>query len=546
MHKKITSQTKTIALITIIVIVFTLLFVAQASNIQLTTTSEYKTYVHNYTTSQGNFTYVAKPIFPVLINDSQIPVGGNWTIICPLQANHNYHIYCYGAWINTSSAAKTDYDFYIFDPQGSLVSTHTESAGLPPHLGATTDDPVFTPSKSGNYSFVIVNSPIDSVSAQQATFMIIENLQCDTWYTSYVEGTTENNLNFNTDWAYEFVTNASYVELYVTVPQTLDMYEARLYLMNNATSATNSTSLNGFPLAWEPGLYGNLSSSVGGYNFESEGYRGVAFASCEHNGQSMFLNYTSNYNGTNLFHVALIGEYGSGNVEFMLKTQFANLTLAPVSTPTRVYPYNTTEISFTSNNTLQTAQLSYSTDNWTNTNSVDMTISNQTCNATIPGQIAGSLVQYRVNAIDVSENNMEATGNYTVKEPLTLNITAVEDTVRVGENITINGELTPSYNDSIVEVEFSSGSVNSTQTRDCAVSNDGTFVVNFRPKISGPWTVLATSPETPTVYRCSSEPLMITVTEPPVYVKYSIFIIAGLIAALAAGGIVYFLKFKQS
>jgi LPXTG-motif cell wall-anchored protein len=39
---------------------------------------------------------------------------------------------------------------------------------------------------------------------------------------------------------------------------------------------------------------------------------------------------------------------------------------------------------------------------------------------------------------------------------------------------------------------------------------------------------------------------MITVTEPPVYVKYSIFIIAGLIAALAAGGIVYFLKFKQS
>ena len=111
------------------------LFMATAFSIQLTTTSEYTTYVHNYVNSpQGNYTYVEKPIFPVLINSSQIPIGGNWTIICPLQANHNYHIYCYGAWINTSSAAKTDYDFYVYDPQGNLESTHTESAGLPATL----------------------------------------------------------------------------------------------------------------------------------------------------------------------------------------------------------------------------------------------------------------------------------------------------------------------------------------------------------------------------------------------------------------------------
>jgi LPXTG-motif cell wall-anchored protein len=35
------------------------------------------------------------------------------------------------------------------------------------------------------------------------------------------------------------------------------------------------------------------------------------------------------------------------------------------------------------------------------------------------------------------------------------------------------------------------------------------------------------------------------VTEPPIYVKYSLFIIAGLVAALAAGGVVYFLKFRE-
>ena len=152
--------------------------------------------------------------------------------------------------------------------------------------------------------------------------MIIENLQTDQWYTSYIEGGEDSNPSLYRSWAYEFVTNASHVELYVQVPNTLDMYEARLYLMNNA----NSSTLNSTPLPWEPGLYGNLSGSTGGYNFNSTGYRGVAYASCEHNGQSMFLNYSSNMTGTKLYHLVLIGEIGSGNITLMLKTNFQNGT----------------------------------------------------------------------------------------------------------------------------------------------------------------------------------------------------------------------------
>ena len=97
-----------------------------------------------------------------MINNSQIQIGANWTIICPLQANHNYHVYFYGAYINTSSQAKTDYDIYVYDPQGNLESTHTEAAGLPEHLGTTVNDALFTPTQSGNYSFVIENNPVDS------------------------------------------------------------------------------------------------------------------------------------------------------------------------------------------------------------------------------------------------------------------------------------------------------------------------------------------------------------------------------------------------
>jgi hypothetical protein len=151
-------------------------------------------------------------------------------------------------------------------------------------------------------------------------------------------------------------------------------------------------------------------------------------------------------------------------------------------------------------------------------------------------------VQYQIQAIDVLENSLRASGNYTVKEPLTLNITAVKDKIRLGENITINGVLTPNDDNSKVEVQFSN--INSTQTINCTVNSDGTFVATFRPDSSGQWAVSAISPETKTAYSGDSLQIMITVTPPPLYVKYSLFIIAGFVAAMAAGGVVYFLKFR--
>jgi hypothetical protein len=113
------------------------------------------------------------------------------------------------------------------------------------------------------------------------------------------------------------------------------------------------------------------------------------------------------------------------------------------------------------------------------------------------------LVQYQIEAIDVLKNKLEAAGNYTVKAPSTLNITAVKDKIRLGENITIAGVLTPNDNYSSVEVQFSS--INSTQTVDCVVSSNGTFVATFQPDSSGLWAVTATSPETQTSYRCDSQ-----------------------------------------
>jgi predicted anti-sigma-YlaC factor YlaD len=136
---------------------------------------------------------------------------------------------------------------------------------------------------------------------------------------------------------------------------------------------------------------------------------------------------------------------------------------------------------------------------------------------------------------------LEVSGSYTVKEPLTLTINATEDKIRLGENITVNGVLTPN-NNSTVGVQFSS--INSTQTINCTVDGKGTFVATFRPNSLGLWAVTATCLETQTSYRADSQQLMITVTPPPFYVKYSLFIMAGFVAAIAAGGVVYFLKFR--
>jgi hypothetical protein len=523
----------------IIILIISPFFMATALSLQLTTTSEYVTHVHS---SPGkNCTFLEKPMYPVMINSSQILIGGNWTIICQLQANHDYQVYIYGTWVNISSSAKTDYDIYVYNPQGNLESSHTEAAGLPEHLGTTTNDKFFTPAQSGNYSFVIKNDPRESEGTQQATFMIMENLETDKWYTSFVEGKDANSSSsFHTNWAYEFVTNQSKVELYINVPKTLDMYEARLYLMNNA----KSLNINGVPLPFEQGLYGNVSGSVGGYNFESEGYRGVAYASCEYPGEPMFLTYTLPTNATSLYHLVLIGEEGSGNVEFILKTRFENASLTPIDSPKKVYTNNPAKIAFmTDKDNLEQAQLSYTTDRWNHTASIDMIISNQTCNATIPGQKAGSLVQYRITGFDVLKNNITATGNYTVKDQATLNITAVKDEIQLGDNINITGILTPSYNDSKVQIKIYNA--NTTQNANCTVLSDGTFTANLKPASSGKWAVIASSAETNSSYKCDSQSLTITVIEPPLYIKYSLFIIIGMVAAGGGGGAVWFLKFRN-
>jgi hypothetical protein len=256
------------------------------------------------------------------------------------------------------------------------------------------------------------------------------------------------------------------------------------------------------------------------------------------------LSYTSPNTGLNLYQLVLIGGEGSGNIELMMKTNFPNEYLQSITVPSRVYPGNQTEIAFASNNTdLESAQLSYTTDNWNGSSTIDMRVNNQTCSATIPGQDIGTLVQYKISATDVLENSLEASGNYIVKDAATLNITVAKDKIFLGQSITIKGTLTPNFNDSKVNVQFASA--NSVKTLNCTVNDNGTFVADWKPDASGLWAVTASSPETQMTYSGYSRELMVTVTPPPIYVKYSLYFIIGFVALIAVGGAVYFLRSRR-
>jgi hypothetical protein len=97
-------------------------------------TPENQLYVHNFINNGplGNWTYMEKPFFPVFLNTSQIPVGENYSIVVPLQAGHEYHAYITGEWL-TDSMNRTDYDAYIYGPNGTLEGYHTAS---PLNLGS--------------------------------------------------------------------------------------------------------------------------------------------------------------------------------------------------------------------------------------------------------------------------------------------------------------------------------------------------------------------------------------------------------------------------
>jgi hypothetical protein len=512
-------------------------------------------YYENILVAYGNYTVISsltilnKPVYPVFFARSQIEIGRDWSIVCPLKANHSYHVYLYGDWVNNGSEPRTNYDVYVYDPYFNPEGKHAASAGLLEHLGDTVDYAFFNPKHTGNYTFVIVNDAGGSRDAQEAAFMIIEDVQCNIWHEQYVEGKSSGLPVYNTTWAYEFYTDNPHVEVYVNVPDTLTVYEVRLYLMADPT-VQNVTILNGVPLAWEPGLHGNRTgkqSIIGGYNLESEGYRGAAYASCENFGQDMLLNFTSPNAGRSLYHLVLIGGKGSGTVEFLVKTVFDAALQASTVPGLRIYPGDNVTLVYVSKSTdLVDATLQYSVARWANTTSISMElVDNRTCRVNVPGQAAGTNVVYGVVATDILRNVLVANGSYNVKMSSSLSISLARQAVTLGENITVTGNLTPVSSGMPITLYFLSG--NESETVIVYTVQDGSFTASHKPAVSGEWSVQARFFESDSMYTSITSELPFQVDEPSFFAVYSLYIVigAGGSAAAAVAAVVFMRKWRR-
>jgi hypothetical protein len=322
------------------------------------------------------------------------------------------------------------------------------------------------------------------------------------------------------------------------------MYEARLYKM----SSPDALIINDSPLPWEPGLYGNLSGTVGGFNLNSDGYRGVAYASCEFKGQEMQLTYNTTDASLEktLYQLVLIGEVGYGRVDLLIKTQFGEATLMPSNATkliNKVAPQNQTTLTYTTNGTaLTSATLQYTLDQWTAATEEPMQFSNQTCTATIPKQPAGSQIQYRICATDTLLNNLTAQGDFTVKKPTTINIT-VPTQISIGENLTVTGQLTGATKNASIHLRF----MTSTITQDLTVQtqNSGAFTANFQPNATGVWAVQAEFSGDNQTFPANANMSTVTVEEPPFYVKNGTLLGGGGFFGVVGLGLAYYVKKRR-
>ena len=466
----------------------------------------------------GNQTYINKPVYPVRINASQIPIGGRWTFAYFLKKGSVYHIYFIGDWIGS----KTDYDVYVYNPKGNLEAVHTASAGLPEHLGNTVDDPFFTPERTGRYYFLIFNDPRESHGEDAATLMVIEHLECNRWYEKYIKGKVNFANVYETAWAYEFVSDSERIEVLIDVPETLDMYEARLYLMANPSKGMGEV-LNGYPLAWEPGLYGEISGDYGGYNLDDEGFRNEdATASCEFFGQDMLINYTSPSKGDRvLYHLVLIGENGEGTVRFMIKTDFEPPSINLQTSLSEVHAGEETVITaqISDQDSLRSVLLYYTNDSWASSHSIPMTETSEGIYAgTIPAYPKGSKIEYKIVAVDMAGNTAEASGSYLVKDETMITFNLSKTVIYAGEKIVVTVHM--SHGEDTILLNFTSREKSVLES--VQVDADGSFNYEYTPDGFGDWVVTVIYPGDETYFGAVTEKKAFKVMKFPTSVDFAL------------------------
>ncbi len=444
---------------------------------------------------------VPKPVDPVFINDGNdtIVIGppqewDSWFLEYDLKRDRKYHVFLVGDFVINGTDPVTDYDVYTYLPNGDKKGTHTESAGLPEQIFSDNAHQYFVPSSSGEYTFEIRYDDRDSEDDSEplpAIFMLIEHIEVNDWYSQELEGRDwQDNELWNTAWAYEFNTTSPQIRVSVDVPRSVDMYEARLYVMANPESGL------GYDL-YDIGVpFGNyftaFSGEYGGYNTSSRGDRNIlAMDSGEFKGDPLEFTYDSpgGESGNNIFYyIVLIAEDGKGTVDFIIQTDFSPPEITLVDPPELVIEDDDTEILVTIKDEadIDKVWIEYTNDgeNWFDEELSSGVVGYE---VTLENYWAGDFVEYIVYAEDEFDNVGSTGSGFYVKKTATISCSIADMTLIGNQDAMISGVTT--LESSPLHVNITNGDY--VENFDIVTGEDGAFSLTFKPPVLGDWSVQA-------------------------------------------------------
>ena len=438
----------------------------------------------------GEWIDVIKPGYPQALGLNFTMPGDVVTYNYTLEGGHTYHIYLIGEYANKSRHL-TDYDIFLYreTEDGPLfLSSHTEAAGYPEQVSNDGEGGYFTPAESGNYYLTVRNDPNESDAAENATLVVVEHIETDRWYTRFLQEPVEDEFLYDSDWVYEFESSAQRLKIIIEVPETLDMYEARLYIMANPVK-DKGRKIMGVMAPWESGLYANRSGIYGGFNNNPQGFRHLnASDSCEHSGDDMLIDYRQPIKNPLLYHLLLMSEYCNGTLRFMVQTDFTTPVITDAGSPVDIEGNTDAVVKcrIEDDSEITQVDLHYSVDGGKTWSMAPYTSKTDLYNGTIPGQDGGTVIDYYWEATDLMGNTAKLSGSVGVRTSSDISIAVEESEILGGETVTLTGTLSQPGK---IKLKYALGDQSTSYNLETEA--DGAFSHVFMPNKLGKWTAEA-------------------------------------------------------
>ena len=442
---------------------------------------------------------IEKPVDPVVINVNGnpqyrvreslgIPIGESWELDYYLEAGKKYHIFLVGDWICNETEPTTDYDIKTVYPNGNH-QWNTESAGLPEQVANDGKRQYFIPPLTGTYRFNIINDIRDSKDTEGAVFMLIEHIDVNVEYSQDLEGRDDDGSEvLLSGWAYEICTSAPRIRVFVDVPDSLDMYEVRLYMMAN-TEAEIGYDLHGIG-APTGDLFLGFQGQYGGFSTSCKGDRNIdAMDSCERSGMDMEFVYDTpnayNETGEIYYYLVLIAEHDIGTVKFYAQTDFSPPEIALAEPPEIGYAEEKTEIKASVQDEYDVRRVwaEYTDDEWETSDEVDFEKEGDLWACDLPVFGVGDNINYKIHAEDKFGNTGSADSGFIVKKRTSIKC-SIDDVILMGdERAEIRGST--SLNSAPIMLQFTHADVS--RSYSVATDENGDFDFVFKPDKIGDW-----------------------------------------------------------